>query len=82
MNTIFHTIIPGKFIVGGDNTNNDGSGGECSYLMNMAHHNKNVFDDDPDGLILNHDERGLLSMANYGPNKNGGLLYTLEPADK
>ncbi|KAG2487798.1 hypothetical protein HYH03_013642 [Edaphochlamys debaryana] len=34
------------------------------------------FHDDPGGIKLKHDRKGLLSMANSGPNTNGGHFST------
>jgi len=48
---------------GGDFTNHNGTGGRSIY--------GEKFPDEPAGLKISHDSKGLLSMANAGPNTNG-----------
>jgi len=55
---MFHRIIKGFMMQGGDITNQNGTGGDSIYGGN--------FDDE--GIWFPHDESGLLSMANAGPN--------------
>ena len=64
-NTIFHRNIKGFIIQGGDPTGT-GRGGNSIYGK--------YFEDeiDPD---LRHDRRGILSMANSGPNTNGSQFF-------
>ena len=58
----FHRVIPDFVIQGGDPTGS-GSGGP-GYQ----------FEDEVKGNPLRH-ERGVISMANAGPNTNGGFGY-------
>ena len=60
-----HKIIPGRLVQGGDIINGNGKGGESIYGY--------PFNDE--NFTLLHDERGVLSMANTGPNTNTSQFF-------
>lgn len=62
--SIFHRIIPGFMIQGGDFTAGDGTGGESIYGERFKDEN----------FKIKHTKAGLLSMANSGPDTNGSQV--------
>lgn len=69
--TIFHRLVPGFIIQGGDPTGT-GSGGESAF--------GGSFRDEFDSRLV-HDQRGILSMANSGANTNNSQFFvTFAPA--
>jgi len=64
-NTIFHRDIKNFIIQGGDPTGT-GKGGQSIY--------GGVFEDEIVST-LEHDRRGIVSMANSGPNTNGSQFF-------
>mmetsp|Transcript_19918 Transcript_19918/g.37057 ORF Transcript_19918/g.37057 Transcript_19918/m.37057 type:complete len:621 (-) Transcript_19918:81-1943(-) len=63
--TIFHRLVPGFMVQGGDPTGT-GSGGESAW--------GSPFRDEFDSR-LRHDKRGVVSMANSGSNTNGSQFF-------
>jgi peptidyl-prolyl isomerase D len=66
----FHRVIKGFVAQGGDFVKNNGSGGECVFPGK-----KGGFKDDPAGLKVKLDARGMLAMGNSGKNTNTSQFF-------
>ena len=64
-NSPFHRIIPGFCCQGGDVTSGDGTGGVSIYGGAFA----------DEAFPFSHADRGLLSMANSGPDSNKSQFF-------
>jgi cyclophilin family peptidyl-prolyl cis-trans isomerase len=76
--SLVHRIVPNFCIQGGDFTNGDGTGGESIYPPNSEH--GDMWGKFKDEFFMQHNQKGLVSMANNGKDRNGSQFFvTLAP---
>lgn len=68
-----HRIVEQFVIQGGDFTKGDGTGGESIYAPNSEH--GDMWGKFKDEGFMQHNRKGLLSMANNGANRNGSQFF-------
>lgn len=74
--SIFHRIVPGMCLQGGDITRSDGTGGRSIYPPNSPDYGTDAWGKFRDELpFMGHAKRGLLSMANAGANQNSSQFF-------
>lgn len=72
---IFHRVVPGFCLQGGDITKGNGTGGRSIYPPNSTTYRTDAWGKFKDEPFLQHSKRGLLSMANNGANQNGSQFF-------
>jgi cyclophilin family peptidyl-prolyl cis-trans isomerase len=76
--SLIHRIVPNFCIQGGDFTKGDGTGGESIYPPNSEH--GDTWGKFKDEFFMQHNQKGLVSMANNGKDRNGSQFFvTLAP---
>lgn len=65
LNSLFHRVVPGYMMMGGDITQNNGRGGDSIYGYRFK----------DESFKFNHTKAGLLSMVNAGPNTNNSQFF-------
>lgn len=72
-NSTVHRVVPNFCIQGGDFTRGDGTGGESIYKPNSR--DVDMWGNFRDEVFMQHNRKGLLSMANNGPDRNRSQFF-------